>query len=439
MTFDAHSAWLKREQQRKVPPAAGPAHAIVAKERTPLFKGLQKTTKASRTTRKKSKMTSDLKPSDFFGFGGSITFGPPQPPPLTPVRWADVIGQAEAKAAVREVIEGVSKHAAIYKKYGRRPPKGVLLFGPPGNGKTLLGKAAAFEMAQMHGQQAQASGFIYVKASDIFDKYFGATEKKIADLFRKARDHKAKFGYPAVLFVDEAENILGRRGGGGDNSMITSGFGSDISVPVFLAEMDGLEESAAIVLLATNRQDALDPAVIREGRIDRKVFVGRPTREEAKTFFEHYLRERPLAVSVSELAERAVSSLFDEGNALYRVQLKNGKERVATLGDFTSGAQIAYLVDAATSLVIQREISGERVEGVTVNDLIDVVVRTTREHRALKHVDALASFIEPFVEGVKNIERVPVDGSKPKHSLIEEVPRGVELRLLGPARECGAA
>lgn len=428
--FDAHAAWLKREQQRKTPPVA-PAHEAVAKEKKRLFTGLQKTAKAQKTTQKTSrkkdkKMTAN--PSDFQAFRFSFGAPPaPKPAPLAPVRWSDVIGQAEAKAAVREVIEGVSKHAAIYKKYGRRPPKGVLLFGPPGNGKTLLGKAAAFEMAQMHGQEASATGFIYVKASDLFDMYFGATEKKIAGLFRKARDHKTKFGYPAVLFVDEAENILGRRGGG-DNGTIHSGLGSSISVPVFLAEMDGLEESSAIVLLATNRQDDLDPAV-----------VGRPTREEAKVFFEHYLRDRPLAVDAGELAERAASELFDERNALYRVQLKNGKERVASLGHFTSGAQIAYLVDAATSLVIEREIAGQEVTGVTVSDLIDVVVRTTKEHRALKNVDALASFVEPFAEEVKGIERVPVDGSKPKLSLIEEVPRGVEFQILGPTGEKAVA
>jgi proteasome-associated ATPase len=394
--YNAHDAWLKREKARKF--------------RTDV-----------KNERKEQTMNG--------GFFISLEAPTPKAPPV-PVRWADVIGQAEAKAAVKEVIEGVTKHAELYKKYGRRPPKGVLLYGPPGNGKTLLGKAAAYEMAQLNGQEAQETGFIYVKASDIFDKWFGGTEQKITALFARAKAHKKQHGYPAVLFVDEAENILGHRGYGSREG-IAGGFGSNISVPVFLAEMDGLEESSAIVLLATNRQNALDPAVIREGRIDRKVFVGRPTKDDSKAFFNHYLQNRPLHSELGEIIDRAVEALFGEKNALYRVQLEADKERVVTLGDLTSGAQIAYLVDAATSVAIDREIAGGESSGLTADDFARVIERTAREYRGLDHFDAVAALLEPVAKSVVSIEKVLADGSRPKRSLIEKVPNGVELRIVG--------
>lgn len=417
--YDPHEKWLQRERNR-IP---------------------TKTPKKKESSKKMSDAAAYNKKMQDFFTSASFSFvkeAAPSPPPPPPVRWEDVIGQAEAKTAVKEVIEGVTKHAALYKKYGRRAPRGVLLYGPPGNGKTLLAKAAAHAMASAHGQEARKSGFIYAKSSDLFDKLFGGTEKIIAGLFQRAKEHKRRYGYPAVLFLDEAENVLGHRGGRLSDG-VSVNIGPDICVPAFLAEMDGLEESSAIVLLATNRQHVLDPAVVREGRIDRKVFVGRPSREDAKAFFAHYLNGRPLSRAVDELARVAVEALFDERHALYHVRLQSGQEKVATLGDFTSGAQIAYLVDAATSFAIDREIATGTETSVLPEDFVAAVERTAKEQRGLDHYEALVTFCEPFGKDVVEIERVRVDGTRAKKSLIAEVPKGVEVEVVGLGRERAVA
>jgi proteasome-associated ATPase len=332
------------------------------------------------------------------------------------VRWDEVIGQDEAKAALREAIEGAIKHADLYKRYGRKPTKGVLLYGPPGNGKTMLGKAAATALAEVHGGVASASGFIYVKGPELKDSYYGGTERKIRDLFERARRHKAQHGYPAVIFVDEAECMLGhRRDDGGGVS----------AVQTFLTEMDGLVESSAFVLLATNRPGQLDSAVIREGRIDRKILVGRPSREDAIEIFRQCLRPRPIVGDLDELAAAAAEILYDSRHALYALHLQDGTSKTVRLGDFTSGAQITSLVESATSFAIDREIAtGE--QGIRIDDFRAAILRSLKEQRDLDHPTELAAFCEDFMGEIVRLERVKGDGLKAKRaSLITKIPEGV--------------
>lgn len=350
----------------------------------------------------------------------SVDRAPAPPKPKAPVvSWDDIVGQTEAKAAMREAIEGATKHAALYKRYGRRPTKGILLYGPPGNGKTMLGKAAAGALSAQHGDKGHESAFIYAKGSDILGMYFGETEKKIRDLFARCRSHKASYGYPAVLFVDEAESILSHR---------EEGTRSGITVPPFLAEMDGMTDSGAIVLLATNRPNSLDSAVIREGRVDRKILVGRPTREDAVALFARLLRNRP--VDASDVAEHAADTLFDAAHVLYRVALSGGGSKVVTLGSFTSGAQIAQLVDAAASFAIDRELETGIEGSITAQDFAAAVKRTLREQRDLDHPSELRALCESFTGSVVGLERVRADGVLiGRASLIQEVPRGVQMRM----------
>lgn len=362
---------------------------------------------------------------DFFGGFGSVSFSLDPPPPVVQkpavpkpvvVCWDDIIGQVEAKAAMREAIEGATKHAALYKRYGRRPTKGILLYGPPGNGKTMLGKAAASALSVQHGGKGEATSFIYAKGSDILGMYFGETEKKIQSLFTRCRDHKRAHGYPAVLFIDEAESILSHR---------EEGTRSGITVPPFLAEMDGMVESGAIVLLATNRPNSLDSAIIREGRIDRKVLVGRPTCADAEQLFARLLKDRP--VEGAGLAAAAAAALFSSAHVLYRVTLHTGNVKIATLGCFTSGAQITGLVDAAASFAIERELRTS-IEGcITGKDFEDAIARTLREQRELDHPADLATFCEPFMREVAGLERVRADGALiGRASLIAPMPRMLE-------------
>lgn len=344
----------------------------------------------------------------------------------TGVTWDDIGGQADAKAAMREAVEGPVLNREIYKRYGRRPTKGVLLYGPPGNGKTMLGKAAASALAALHGSSAGASGFLYVKGPELLSSYVGASEQGVRGLFDSARKHKAQHGYPAVVFLDEAEALLGRRGAPGLSAALASTL-----VPTFLAEMDGMTESGALVILATNRPDALDPAVVREGRIDRKVLVGRPTRDCAFEIFRRHLASRPLAADLDTelLAVASTGALYDESHVLYRVLLSGGKAKSVTLGHLTSGAQIAAIVDVAASMAIDRELAGDTAAGIGVPDVERAVVRTMHEHRAVDHSDELALFVEPFRHDVQDIERVGADGRTRRPSLITDLGRGPAVTI----------
>lgn len=412
--FDAHDHWLKREKKRKEPQVPKPPKVKEARS-----KGLAPKAPKKKKDKREKKMSNDPMADLFAPL--SFSFGPrpaPPPKPRPVVKWDDIVGQAEAKTAMREAIEGATKHAELYKKYGRRPTKGVLLFGPPGNGKTMLGKAAASAMAEMHGQSGQETGFIYLKGPEIQDPWFGGSAKKIRDLFLKAKRHKDQHNYPAVVFIDEAESVLGVRGRSG---------ASDITVPPFLIEMDGLDECSAIVILATNRPNSLDPAVVREGRIDRKVFVDRPTREDALAFFEKGLAGRPLAENPEVVASEAVRTLYDPQHVLYRIELQDGTTKTVTLGHFASGAQVTYLIDAAATLAIEREIATGEC-GIRGKDFADVIARTLKEQRELDHSEALFAFCESFVHSVVEIQRARTDGKFAKRrSLIAQVPAGVQV------------
>lgn len=338
---------------------------------------------------------------------GSIVLrnlGQPPPPPqvMSPdanITWDDIGGQEAAKRALQEAIEWPIVHAELYKRYGKRPSRGVLLSGPPGNGKTMLGKACATAIAKLHAQKAHATGFAYVAGPELLDKFVGESEANVRRLFENARAHKAAHGYPAVIFIDEAEALLSRRD--------MSGPLVRTIVPMFLAEMDGMIDSGAFVILATNRPRDLDPAVVREGRIDAKVHLGRPGRDDAREVFIRHLRTRPLAGDVAELAVDAVEYLFDARHTLYRLHMAKGPPKAFGLQHLTSGAQIAEIAQRATQHAIRRDLEAKKATaGICVGDLRDAVDSIFVEQRGLDHRDALAEFVEALGQSAQSIEVV---------------------------------
>ena len=316
----------------------------------------------------------------------------------TGVSWDDIGGLAEAKRDLIEAIEEPVREREIYAKYGRRPVRGVLLYGPPGTGKTMLGKAAATALATLHGAKARG-GFIYVKGPELLNHFVGMSESNIRGVFASARAHQEREGFPAIIFIDEADAIMGKRGASRMEGMERT------IVPQFLAEMDGLEDAGAMVLLATNRADTLDPAIVRDGRIDRKIFVRRPRQAEAEEIFARYLKGRPLSGEVAELAAAAAADLFNDKHALFMVRTKTGKDRRFAVRELVSGALVAGLVERATQIAIRRDRAGG-ASGLSIEDLEAAVRETREENRALDHAAELVEFVEDIKADVVGIDRV---------------------------------
>lgn len=302
----------------------------------------------------------------------------------TKVTWDSIGGQAEAKAAMREAVELPFKSPELFKSYNRKPMKGVLLSGPPGCGKTMLGKAAATAISQLTG--AKESGFLYIKGPEVLDPYVGVAEATVRKIFMKAKEHKMKTGSPAVVFVDEADAILGKRG-------THHSYMEKTIVPAFLTEMDGMEESGALIILATNRPDTLDPAVVRDGRIDRKVRVTRPGKSDTRDIFRLYLAGVPIhkSESVHNLAELAAEALFHEGRAIYHLTLRDQREHIVALSALVSGSMVAGIVDKAVSRALHRDISDKlkKASGVTITDLTAAIHQTHRENMDIDHAEIL--------------------------------------------------
>lgn len=265
------------------------------------------------------------------------------------VYWDQIGGQEEAKELLREAIELPYLHPKLYAAYGKKVTKGGVLYGPPGCGKTMLGRAVATAVGS-------PEGFISIKGPEVLSTYVGASEAHIRALFNRAKTHKAKTGKPAVIFIDEAEALLTHRSD-------KNNFMGQTIVPQFLTEMDGLETSAAIVLLSTNRLDMLDPAIIRDGRVDFKVEIKRPDIKDAVSIFDIHMGGRPIMPGHERvnLIKFAVTTLF-------------GHTKVPH-----SGALIAGCVDKAITHALRRDIKKNKVSGLCEADFTWAIDQVAKE------------------------------------------------------------
>jgi proteasome-associated ATPase len=315
----------------------------------------------------------------------------------TNVSWDDIGGLEECKQVLQEAVEHPLLHKDLYTKYGKKPIKGVLLYGAPGCGKTMLGKAAATSVAALHNREKGA--FLYIKGPELLNKWVGETESQIRSIFASARQYKEEHGVAPVVFIDEADAILSKRG---------SGISSDMEktmVPMFLAEMDGLDDAAALVILATNRSDKLDSAVVRDGRVDRKLKITRPTQLSTTEIFTLNLDKIPIAgkQSIKDLAAFGAQELFSDKRVLYQMQTQSDKVHDIKLSHAVNGGMIVNIVDQATTSAIGRELRGGKASGITKADIAAAVNSVYQQNADLDHKELIQEVADNLNETVKAV------------------------------------
>lgn len=314
------------------------------------------------------------------------------------VSWDDIGGLEQAKQLLREAIEYPVRFKDLYKHYNKRPSKGAILCGPPGCGKTMLAKAVATALADLY--QSRDSGYLYIKGPELLDKYVGATEARIREIFKVARQIGKDKKTRVVVFIDEADAILQKRG---------TGISSDVNntiVPSFLAEMDGLhlEEFAPFILLASNLQKSIDPAVLRDGRIDHRIFINRPSTSDAgKQILDLHLKNVPIASE--DLTQQAAEFIFSEQHPIYNVRLRGDASSIIFhLKHFISGAMLGGIADKAISCAIRRDMKSGKFDKVSDEDMVNAITETLEEVRLVSHEDALKEFAEASNKQIESVE-----------------------------------
>ena len=300
---------------------------------------------------------------------------------VEPILWKDIGGQNEAVQGIRDSIEMPFLHAKLFKRFNHPVPKGFLLHGPPGCGKTLLGKATAhnlrLQIREKTGED-HPEFFLSVKGPEVLNMWLGESERQVRDLFAQCRE-KAAEGHLAFLFIDEAESILGTRhsGRGGSNILSTL-------VPMFCTEMDGLEVlQNVVIIIASNRADLIDPAILRPGRIDRKIRVRRPDKEAAREIYRIYLKdELPLGESRDVLVDTIVEAHYakTDENRFLDVAYRSGRHEYLYRGDLASGAIIAAIVERAKEYAIKRSIEIGEESPLSRQDLLNALMKEYREN-----------------------------------------------------------
>jgi SpoVK/Ycf46/Vps4 family AAA+-type ATPase len=330
------------------------------------------------------------------------------------VSWDDIAGNEEAHNAMRQAIEQPVKHAALYAAYGKKPTKGILLYGPPGCGKTMFGKAAA----QVVGELFDASAtLLAIPATKIQKPYVGQTEQIIRDIFAYARAYKARYGHSLVVFIDEADAILPARLG---NTRGIAGW-EESNIATFLSEMDGLEDSGAVVILATNRPESIDQAVTRPGRIDYRIRVNRPDIAAARVILERELRgvpifENPIMHEVpmanvphleqrNYVAENVVEELFNPLRHVFKVRTERGMDFM-NLADCVSGAMIVGLIERAKAIAINRDLVSGIARGVMISDFMTAIDAITAEQVEHPDLYALRELAQRLKTPVLELDRV---------------------------------
>ncbi len=310
------------------------------------------------------------------------------------VTYADVGGLDDQIDQIKDAVELPYLYAELFHEHELQPPKGILLYGPPGCGKTLIAKAVANSLArrvaEKTGNTEARSYFLNIKGPELLNKYVGETERQIRLIFQRARE-KSEEGNPVIVFFDEMDSLFRTRGTG-----ISSDIESTI-VPQLLAEIDGVESLKNVIVIgASNREDLIDPAILRPGRLDVKITIERPDEASARQIFAQYLTpnlpiaddetgryggpEKAVDAMIGDAVERMYAT--DDTNRFLEVTYQNGDKEILFFKDFSSGAMIENIVRRAKKLSIKRQIEGGE-KGIGTQDLLDSIRQEFREHEDL--------------------------------------------------------
>jgi proteasome-associated ATPase len=301
------------------------------------------------------------------------------------IAYTDIGGLDDQIEQIADAVELPFLHQDLFAEHQLPAPKGILLYGPPGCGKTLIAKAVANSLAKKVadtiGEGKGHSYFINIKGPELLNKYVGETERQIRLVFQRARE-KSDEGWPVIVFFDEMDSMFRTRGSG-----ISSDMESTI-VPQLLSEIDGVEGLKNVIVIgATNREDLIDPAILRPGRLDVKIKIERPNAAAAKAIFARYLTEEiPImkGQSVPDMIDATVTEMYrdDEANRFLEVTYQNGDKEILYYKDFSSGAMIENVVRRAKKLAIKRVIDGGE-KGVCTDDLLASIKQEYKEHEDL--------------------------------------------------------
>jgi len=322
------------------------------------------------------------------------------------IPWSRIGGQEEAIRVIRDTIEHPLLYPELYEKFEKRPLKGILLYGPPGCGKTLMGKATAYnltrEYAERTGQEVKEY-FMYINGPKILNMWLGESERIVREIFAQARE-KAKEGRLVFIFIDEAESILRTRSSGRYMNI------ANTVVPQFAAEMDGLVSMQnVVVMLTSNRPDYIDPAILRPERIDRKVKVNRPDRKGAREILAIYLHPNipldPKTLAQHESPEAAREALIDgalqflfrrnEDTEFLEVHLRNGSVDRLYWKDLLSGALLSSVVERAKDFAIKRAIADNDFDqGVSLDDLQKAIRVEYKENEIFPKTDTQEDWLK---------------------------------------------